>query len=66
MLQDMQREREEKKAKEEAFFPEDSYDYDEHIDGRGSLNYLLSISYGLETCTIAFLIIFFRLLPKGN
>lgn len=58
-------EREINKSNEEAFFHEDAYDYDEHIDGRGSLNQFLSISYGLEGCTVAFLVAFFRILPKG-
>jgi len=54
------------KAKDQSFFPEDSYDYEEYIDGRGSINNFLSINYGLEACTMAFLLVFFRILPKAQ
>lgn len=39
---DIQKEKEEKRAKEEALFQENTYDFDEDVDGQGPFNKLLA------------------------
>jgi hypothetical protein len=52
------------KAKEESLFNEESYDFEERIDGRGPLNHFMSYPFLLEGVMIAFIIIFVRVLPN--
>jgi hypothetical protein len=60
----IQEEKAMQKAKEESLFNEDSYDFEERIDGRGPLNHFMSYPFLLEGVMIAFIIIFVRVLPN--
>jgi len=64
---DIQKEKEEKRAKEEALFQENTYDFDEDVDGQGPMNKLLAQPYFTLECTVFFfLFVFFKVLPGGK
>ena len=65
MLQ-IQREKEEARAKAEQFFAEDAYDYEERVDGRGPFNQFLKHDWALEASVAIFLVIFFRVVMPHN
>ena len=52
------------KERAEQLFNEDTYDFDERIDGQGMWNQLLSKDYLFEGAMISFIFIFFRVIPK--
>ena len=54
------------KLKEESFFQDTSFDYDEYTDGQNVLNRLLSYSYGLEIATVLYLAVFMAILPGAK
>jgi len=65
-LIEIQKEKHEKRMKEEAFFQENAYDYDEEIDGDRAINKILAKPYYLlELWIIFFLYLFFRSLPAN-
>ena len=63
-LQDINEEKAAEKAKEEALFNDDLYDFEERIDGQGVFNQMLAHTYLFESLTIAFMIVFFRIIPN--
>jgi hypothetical protein len=65
-MQQILREAQEEKQKEEQLFNTDLYDFNEAIDGQGFWNRLLSTSYLFDSLTILFLIVFFRVLPDSK
>ena len=59
-------EKAEARAKEEALFNEDLYDFEDSIDGRGLFNQMLSHTYLFEALTIVSMLVFFRVIPNST
>ena len=66
-LIEIQKEKIAKREKEEEFFQENAYDYDEEVDGNRAINKFLSQPYYLlELVIIVFLTVFFKSMPANT